>query len=385
MRTIIAVSDAFDDFPTDFFKGVSRFLRTRPNYSIRHCPQLEVDHKGQYASCDGIIANLFRASRIEALKSARVPIVDLSGMLTEDPTIISVDSNADMMAQLAADRFLQRGFTHFGFYGRASHPLCDLLRKAFTSRIRESGFQCSVHTAIALHSLSEEKQRAAQAKDNRRTLEWVASLPPRTAVFCLNDFRARNLLSKCLKLGRAVPNDIAILGTGNISSQCLCTVVPLSSIDCNWEGLGYAAMRILASAIECPVKPKPRKTFLVPPGPIVERESTAVYPVDPPWLADAMSLVDCNISRPISTADLAAAAGVSQTTLSAEFHKQFKMTAGQYILSAKMQRAKDLAAEGGHTVKEIAYAIGFSSASYFSRTYKDYFGHSPSLDGKKRL
>ena len=74
-------------------------------------------------------------------------------LITSGLTLVGViytnrKSNADMMAQLAADRFLQRGFTNFGFYGRASHPLCDLLRKAFTSRIRESGFQCSVHTAI---------------------------------------------------------------------------------------------------------------------------------------------------------------------------------------------------------------------------------------------
>lgn len=50
---------------------------------------------------------------------------------------------------------------------------------------------------------------------------------------------------------------------------------------------------------------------------IVERESTAVYPVDPPFLAKALLLLDENMERPVSTTALAKAVGVSSSTLRA--------------------------------------------------------------------
>ena len=50
---------------------------------------------------------------------------------------------------------------------------------------------------------------------------------------------------------------------------------------------------------------------------IVERESTAVYPVDPPFLAKALLLLDENMERPVSATALAKAVGVSSSTLRA--------------------------------------------------------------------
>lgn len=32
---------------------------------------------------------------------------------------------------------------------------------------------------------------------------------------------------------------------------------------------------------------------------------------------------------------------------------------------------------GGYTVAEISYMVGFSSPSYFTKCYKDHFGHTP--------
>ena len=198
----------------------------------------------------------------------------------------------------------------------------------------------------------------------------------------MNDIRAQHLLQTCLELGRDVPGDIAVMGQHNDIAICTCSPVTITSIDANMRGVAYAAMRILDHAIDHPVKPKLRPTFRARPVGIVERESTATYPVNPPWLANALLLLDANLDKPISAADLANAAGVSQTALQKSFRKAFGTAVGKYILSAKMHTAKRLFCEEALSVKEVAARTGFSTPNYFCQTYHAFYGHAPSRDGK---
>ena len=210
--------------------------------------------------------------------------------------------------------------------------------------------------------------------------KWIKTLPPHTAVLCLHDFRASHFLEACLRNGRAVPDDIAIMGQYNDIAFCTCAPVTISSIDVNARAMGEAAMRILESAIDNPVGPKLRRTYFVPPAGIVERESTAIYPVNPPWLAKILLLLDKNMGTPISVRDLAKAVGLSHTSLEKAFRKAFGTTAGKYITSVKMREAKRLLNECRLNVKEVAKRTGFSSPQYFSHAYHDFYGHPPISD-----
>ena len=207
--------------------------------------------------------------------------------------------------------------------------------------------------------------------------KWIKTLPPHTAVLCLHDFRASHFLETCLRHGRAVPDDIAIMGQYNDIATCSCTSVSITSIDVNARALGEAAMRILENAIDNPVKPKLRRTFFVPPIGVIERESTATYPVNPPWFAKVLLMLDANLDKSISAAGLAKAAGVSHTMLQRVFHKTFGTTAGKYITSLKMREAKRLLDECQLNVKEVATRTGFSSPQYFSHAYRVFYGHPP--------
>ena len=139
-------------------------------------------------------------------------------------------------------------------------------------------------------------------------------------------------------------------------------------------------MRLLVEAIDHPVAPKLRPVFRVPPLGIVERESTAVYPVDPPFLAKALLLLDENMERPVSAAALAKVVGVSSSTLRAAFRKVLGTSLGKYALSVRMREAKRLMMEEHFSVKEVAAKMGFSSQAYFCYAYHAHFGHPPSSD-----
>lgn len=79
----------------------------------------------------------------------------------------------------------------------------------------------------------------------------------------------------------------------------------------------------------------------------------------------------------LSMEDIAAEAGMSYS----KFRKQFKSHTGfppaQYFLRLKMERAKDYLLSTSVSCKEIAYRLGFDSASYFNKMFRLYQGQTP--------
>ena len=368
-KTVAVVSGFVGEHFSELLKGVSEYAREHGNYIVLRVLSSQLENRTYpFTGFDGIISDSMPRDETRKLAATGLPIVDLSGEMYDDPAFISVNCDIARIGKMAAERFLQRGFRNFAYYGVSGYNDCKALGEAFAAELAKAGFGCSV--------MRRDFTRQKETKKAFR--EWIANLPRRTAILCLNDSIAQTALTACLATGRKVPDDIAVMGTLNLISLCTCMPVTLSSIDINYRRLGYTAMRILASAIEHPVKPKIRPVFLVPPLGIVERESTAAYPVDPPWLAKALSLLDNNMGAALSVADLADAAGVSQPTLQAAIRKAFGMSAAKYIMSVKMREARQLIEEGKLSIKEIAHRTGFSSQGYFCCVYRDFFGRAPS-------
>ena len=55
----------------------------------------------------------------------------------------------------------------------------------------------------------------------------------------------------------------------------------------------------------------------------------------------------------------------------------------ELLRMARLTRGKQLLQEGQHNISEAAYAVGFSSPSYFAKCYKEYFGKNPTETLKK--
>ena len=90
-------------------------------------------------------------------------------------------------------------------------------------------------------------------------------------VFCHNDPTALGAMKAILEAGLEIPEDIAILGCGNVRySDCL--RVPLTTIDQDCEVMGEHAAKLALSLLESKTPPQP-KTILVEPR-LVMRDST---------------------------------------------------------------------------------------------------------------
>lgn len=74
---------------------------------------------------------------------------------------------------------------------------------------------------------------------------------------------------------------------------------------------------------------------------------------------------------------LAKLASMNVYAFERSFRALFGKPVHQYLKSITMERARGLLREGEHSIKEVAYLLGFSSESNFTRDYKSYFGCTP--------
>jgi len=90
-------------------------------------------------------------------------------------------------------------------------------------------------------------------------------------VFCFNDPLAIGAMSTILEAGLRVPEDIALIGCGNLPNND-CLRVPLSSIDQHSQMIGQRAAELVLNLIESKQTPRARTVILEPT--LVVRSST---------------------------------------------------------------------------------------------------------------
>jgi AraC-like DNA-binding protein len=75
---------------------------------------------------------------------------------------------------------------------------------------------------------------------------------------------------------------------------------------------------------------------------------------------------------------LADAVAVSRSTLYRRLKDEIGTPPSEFIRQVRLEHGARLLREEKGTVSEVAYAVGFSSLSYFSRSFREHVGQSPS-------
>lgn len=78
-----------------------------------------------------------------------------------------------------------------------------------------------------------------------------------------------------------------------------------------------------------------------------------------------------------SVETLSSEMGLSRVQLYRKVKAITNHTPVEFIRIVRLRRAESLLKQGGRTVSEVSYEVGFSSPSYFSKCFKEYFGRLP--------
>ena len=92
----------------------------------------------------------------------------------------------------------------------------------------------------------------------------------------------------------------------------------------------------------------------------------------------AKKYIQENFDSPITLEEVAEAISLSPAYLSTLFKKEIGIKFSDYLISCRMEKAKQLLKESGESMQIIAEQVGYSDAKYFSKTFFKTVGLKPS-------
>ncbi|MGC1473011.1 MAG: AraC family transcriptional regulator [Psychroserpens sp.] len=95
-------------------------------------------------------------------------------------------------------------------------------------------------------------------------------------------------------------------------------------------------------------------------------------------IKELSEIIENNLGKELSIEFLSKQSGLNPSKLQKGFKYLFSKTVRDYIINKRLETAKALLLKTEQSITEIASNIGLDSPSYFSKTFKDHFKHTPS-------
>lgn len=91
----------------------------------------------------------------------------------------------------------------------------------------------------------------------------------------------------------------------------------------------------------------------------------------------ATAYFQTRLDEKIRLGEAARALGVNRTRLFEQFKRVTGLTPNDYLLRARVERARELMTDPRRSVTEVALAVGMGSSQYFSTVFRRYTGQTP--------
>lgn len=322
---------------------------------------------------DGMLVNDTEVPRLAGFirnQIAKQPTV-LFGANHQDVDAASVEEDNLGAGRLAAKHFLERGYRHFAWIGIPRGRVERDRREGFVSVLEEAGQKCTLLNldAPSGHPANVWKER------RKRLAKEIKALPTQLAVFALDDLLAAEVIEACLDIGLRVPEDVAVLGAGNIELACECSPVPISSIDLNFGEIAYRAAELLDGLMKG--TERPANPITVPLRGIVMRRSSDSLSVSHSGIEKAVRFIAENYTHNIGVEDISAEAKMSPRSLHYAFSKELRRTPAKHLLYVRIDAAKKALEDQSLKIEQVAQDCGFGNSRNLHRCFVREIGASP--------
>jgi LacI family transcriptional regulator len=272
--------------------------------------------------------------------------------------------------RLAAEHLLELGHKHFAWCTTAYQgPVATQRWEGFQESLARAGFKAEQLTYEAGSPETDWSRRRAWL------VRRLRSLPRPLALFALDDQLAAEAVEMCLESKLRVPQDVAVVGVGNIGLACETSHVPITSVDNAPDEIASAGAKLL-DRLMAGGRP-PKQPILIPPRGLVPRQSSAALAVTHPVMLRAVVQVQAHLTEPLDLERVAKAAGVSRRTLYNLFASELRCTPAAFLNRERMAQARRLLEKGDASVKEVVTACGFGTARTLHRQFRRLEGDSP--------
>lgn len=325
---------------------------------------------------DGIIARIEDRRMAAALRRLKLPVVDVLGNARFEG-IPGFDTDARVVARLAADFFLRAGFQHFAFCGYLGIPFSDRRAAAFGEYLTQHARTVRVFRTRPAHNLpahiQAEEQRGLSRE--RSIAAWLGRQPRPLALFACNDVCGQQVLNACREHGIKVPEEVAVMGVDNDDVLCSLCQPPLSSIEPDTTRLGYEAAELLDQMIRG--SRGAAVTRQIAPVRVLERASTDVVAIGDPITVQAVRFIRDRLGEGIAVKDVLAHVGRSRTDVEQRFRRWLKSSVRQEILRRRLDRVCSLLQDTNLGLDDVAQRAGLASAAHLCRLFQQRFSQTP--------
>ena len=325
--------------------------------------------------CSGIIAYILNDRERRDFIASGLPAVfiepTLSKPLPRTPhNVVSFINEHAAEGRTAARYFIERRYRSFAYIGTAKPTFwSDERMKGFSEQLAESGLKPRIYPAP---SRREQNDFALEAD---RLTRWLKRLPRHTALFCVHDRRAQQVVATAASAGLRVPEDIAVLGVDNDELLCRMTVPAISSIPVDDHERGMAVGKAMDDLLE---GRKTERTIITRHDAVITRASTDAQAIDDPFVSRAIAYARSHIWERASLPELAKIAGCSKTMLNLRAKRALGHTIADEITRIQLDAAAELISSTERNIDDIARECGFCSASHLGLRMKAVRGATPS-------
>lgn len=282
------------------------------------------------------------------------PAAEVSGKAPN--VIIDNDAVAD-----AAFRELSVGRpSAYVAVGHTSPHLWSRLRvRAFCERCARGGVRCAVFPSRWNEPCDCHEARLAA---------WVAALPCHAAVFAASNAAAVAVTRAAAAARRHIPKELSLLAFGDFPEICENASPPITSIQFDFERMGYLAARALGQS--------PATAIPIGPLLVTRRKSTSGRGRHEPWILKAVEIIRAEACDGLTIGELlkrlreAGRLPVSRRNFDRRFREAMGHSANEEILSVRLESACALLAQTNMPIMAIPDFCGFGCYRTLDATFR---------------
>jgi LacI family transcriptional regulator len=186
-----------------------------------------------------------------------------------------------------------------------------------------------------------------------------------------HDALARKLVEECQENDITVPDKAAVVSGDDTDLYSQAGTLPLTSVPSLGEAVGREAARLLDEWLERGRRPPDRT--LIPPAPVVVRESTLMMVGLDPATGAALHHLRQHAVEGINVEDVVRACGLCRRTFDRALVNILGRTAHAEIERIRLERSEVLLRTTTLSVNTVARRSGFSSGNYFRTVFKKHY------------
>ena len=380
---LLFITDFTEQFAYRFLRGILNYSQGTEHWVVCKMPpsykrQLGMEGVVAWAKewrADVVIAqfdpdddvSLFRKNGIVALAQDYISKFD---------SIPNISGDYALTGTMAAEYFLSKGFTNFGFFGYNGVCWSDERCEAFRSRIEKSGV-----SEAGLYVYDGQNIDNMWYYDQSVLTDWLKGLPKPIAIMACDDNQGNILLQACEFCGIHVPFDVAIIGVDNDEILCNMSSPAMSTINVDIERGGSDTAAMVDRMVKDPAYMG--EDIVLQPLTVVERLSSSVFATNDKEVLMALRFIHANLESKIMVTDVLENVPLSRRLLEHRFKKITGMTIYNYISIQRIERFAHLLLSSNDSISDIAAKLDEFDTKGISRRFKELKGCTPSEFRKK--